>query len=109
MSLLTVRNVVAGYGKAIALDRVSLNVEQGDIVTLIGTNGAGKSTLMKVIMGFVPALAGEIEFDGQSLSGLRTYEIARRGIAYVPEGRGVLARAYRPGESSARRILAIVE
>lgn len=90
MSLLSVRNVAAAYGKAVALDRVSLNVEHGEIVTLIGANGAGKSTLMKVIMGLVPALTGEIEFDGQSLGGLRTHEIARLGIAYVPEGRGIL-------------------
>ncbi len=90
MSLLSVRNVAAAYGKAVVLDRVSLDVGNGEIVTLIGANGAGKSTLMKVIMGLVPALAGEIEFDGQSLSGLRTHEIARLGIAYVPEGRGIL-------------------
>jgi branched-chain amino acid transport system ATP-binding protein len=90
MSLLSVRNVTAAYGKAIALDGVSLDVERAEIVTLIGANGAGKSTLMKVIMGLVPVLGGEIEFDGQPLSGLRTYEIARLGIAYVPEGRGIL-------------------
>jgi branched-chain amino acid transport system ATP-binding protein len=90
MSLLSVRSVTAAYSKAIALDGVSLDVERAEIVTLIGANGAGKSTLMKVIMGLVPVLGGEIEFDGQPLSGLRTYEIARLGIAYVPEGRGIL-------------------
>ena len=90
MSLLSIRSVRAAYGKIVALDDVSLHVEKGELVTLIGANGAGKSTLMKVIMGVVPALAGEIEFDGVRLAGLRTHDIARLGIAYVPEGRGTL-------------------
>jgi branched-chain amino acid transport system ATP-binding protein len=90
MNLLTVHNLAAAYGKAVALDRISLSVDGGEIVALIGANGAGKSTLMKVIMGLVPLLSGEIEFDGRSLGGLRTHEIVRRGIAYVPEGRGIL-------------------
>jgi branched-chain amino acid transport system ATP-binding protein len=90
VTLLSVHNVVAAYGKAVAINRISLSVEDGEIVTLIGANGAGKSTLMKVIMGLVPVLAGEIEFDGRPLTGLQTYEIARLGIAYVPEGRGIL-------------------
>ncbi len=90
MSLLTVHNISAAYGKVAVLDGVSLHVEGGELVTLIGANGAGKSTLMKVIMGLVPATAGEVEFDGQQLRGLRTHDIARLGIAYVPEGRGTL-------------------
>lgn len=90
MSLLTVRNISAAYGKVAVLDGVSLHVEGGELVTLIGANGAGKSTLMKVIMGIVPATAGEVEFDGRQLRGLRTHDIARLGIAYVPEGRGTL-------------------
>jgi branched-chain amino acid transport system ATP-binding protein len=90
MSLLSIRNVSAAYGKIAVLEGVSLHVESGELVTLIGANGAGKSTLMKVIMGLVPASAGEVEFAGRPLSGLRTHDIARLGIAYVPEGRGTL-------------------
>lgn len=90
MSLLSVRNVRVAYGKVVALDDVSVAVESGELVTLVGANGAGKSTLMKAIMGLVHPTAGAIEFEGESLIGRETYEIARRGIAYVPEGRGTL-------------------
>jgi len=90
MSLLSVRNVKATYGKVVAIDGVSLTVESGELVTLVGANGAGKSTLMKAITGLVHPSAGQIEFDGQSLVGRETYDIVRLGIAYVPEGRGTL-------------------
>ena len=90
MSLLSVRNVGVAYGKVVALDGVSLTVESGELVTLVGANGAGKSTLMKAITGLVRPSAGEIEFEGRSLIGQETYDIARLGIAYVPEGRGTL-------------------
>jgi len=85
MSLLSVTNIKAAYGKVMAL-----SVETGELVTLIGANAAGKSTLMKVIMGLVPASAGEVQFEGRNLLGRRTHDIARLGIAYVPEGRGTL-------------------
>jgi branched-chain amino acid transport system ATP-binding protein len=90
MSLLSIRNVKVGYGKVVALDGVSLKVESGELVTLVGANGAGKSTLMKAIMGLVRPASGAIELDGRSLIGTETYDIARLGIAYVPEGRGTL-------------------
>ena len=90
MTLLSIRNVKASYGKVVALDGVSLTVESGELVTLVGANGAGKSTLMKAIMGLVRPADGEIEFEGRSLIGEETYDIARQGIAYVPEGRGTL-------------------
>jgi branched-chain amino acid transport system ATP-binding protein len=90
MSLLSVRNVRVAYGQVVALHGVSLNVESGELVSLVGANGAGKSTLMKVIMGLVPAVGGEVEFDGGSLLGQPTHDIVRRGIGYVPEGRGTL-------------------
>jgi len=72
------------------LHGVSLTVARGELVCLVGANGAGKSTLMKVIMGLVPAATGSVEFAGRALLGMRTHEIARLGIAYVPEGRGTL-------------------
>ena len=90
MSLLSVRNIRVAYGKVVALHGVSLSVESGELVSLVGANGAGKSTLMKVIMGLVPAAAGEVEFEGRSLLGRPTHEIVRLGIGYVPEGRGTL-------------------
>src|SRR4029078_2475592 len=90
MSLLSVRNVGVTYGKVVALEGVSLTVESGELVTLVGANGAGKSTLMKAITGLVRPSAGEIELEGRSLIGQETYDIARLGIAYVPEGRGNL-------------------
>jgi branched-chain amino acid transport system ATP-binding protein len=90
MSLLSVRDVSVAYGKVVALHGVSLRVESGEFVTLVGANGAGKSTLMKVIMGLVPAAAGEVQFEGRSLLGRPTHDIARLGIGYVPEGRGTL-------------------
>ena len=90
MSLLSVDNVRVTYGNVVALHGVSLNVDSGELVSLVGANGAGKSTLMKVIMGLVPAAAGEVQFEGQSLLGRPTHGIARLGIGYVPEGRGTL-------------------
>jgi branched-chain amino acid transport system ATP-binding protein len=90
MSLLRLDGVSVRYGKSQALTDVSLRVEAGEIVALIGANGAGKSTLMRTIMRLVPLHAGSIEYEGQRLDLFRTHSIARMGIAYVPEGRGVL-------------------
>jgi branched-chain amino acid transport system ATP-binding protein len=90
MSLLRLDGVSVRYGKSQALTDVSLRVEAGEVVTLIGTNGAGKSTLLRAIMRLVPLHAGTIEYDGCRLDSLRTHSIAQMGIAYVPEGRGVL-------------------
>jgi len=88
MSLLSVRDIKAAYGKVMALHGVTLSVDRGELVSLVGANGAGKTTLMKVIMGLAPAASGIIEFDGRPLLGMRTHDIAQLGIAYVPEGRG---------------------
>jgi branched-chain amino acid transport system ATP-binding protein len=90
MSLLSVRDVTASYGKVMALHGVTLSVGRGELVCMVGANGAGKTTLMKVIMGLVPAATGSVEFESRSLLGMRTHDIARLGIAYVPEGRGTL-------------------
>jgi branched-chain amino acid transport system ATP-binding protein len=90
MSLLSVRDVTASYGKVMALHGVTLNVGRGELVCVVGANGAGKTTLMKVIMGLVRATTGNVEFEGRSLLGMRTHDIVQLGIAYVPEGRGTL-------------------
>lgn len=90
MSLLSVRDIKVSYGKVMALHGVTLTVNQGELVALVGANGAGKTTLMKVIMGLVPSAGGTVEFDGRPVLGMRTHEIATLGISYVPEGRGTL-------------------
>jgi branched-chain amino acid transport system ATP-binding protein len=90
MRLLAVRDLRVTYGKVVALDRVTLAVEEGEVVTLVGANGAGKSTLLKALMGLVPVAGGEIELAGARTNGRRAHEMARLGVGYVPEGRGTL-------------------
>jgi branched-chain amino acid transport system ATP-binding protein len=91
-SLLCVRGVTAYYGNIIALKGVDVDVEPGEIVTLIGANGAGKSTLMMTIFGKPRARAGSIVFAGRDITQLPTHEIARLHIAQSPEGRRIFAR-----------------
>ncbi|TNE36221.1 MAG: ABC transporter ATP-binding protein [Alphaproteobacteria bacterium] len=90
--LLQIRNVETFYGKIQALKGVSLDVNEGEIVTLIGANGAGKSTLMMTICGDPRAARGEIIFDGQDITSLPTHEITRMKIAQSPEGRRIFGR-----------------
>ncbi len=89
MALLEFRNVCASYGPIAALNDVSIVVETGEIVTLVGANGAGKSTLLMTIFGAPPCSGGKIYFEGQDISTLQTHEVSRLGIAQVPEGRRV--------------------
>src|SRR5687768_10745312 len=88
---LRVEGLHAGYGAVTVLRDVSLEVQEGQLVALLGMNGKGKSTLLNCIMGFVRPTAGRIvlEWDGQTVDLTRSapYEITRRGVAYVPEGR----------------------
>ncbi len=88
--LLELKNVVASYGNIKALKGISLSVEEGKIVTLIGANGAGKSTTMKTIMGVMKPNEGDILFEGQSIRGKKPYQIGSAGVVLVPEGRQVL-------------------
>ncbi len=90
--LLTVRGVETYYGKIIALRGVDIDVNEGEIVTLIGANGAGKSTLMMTIFGEPRARSGAITFDGHDITNLPPHEIARLGIAQSPEGRRIFSR-----------------
>ncbi|PHQ71879.1 MAG: ABC transporter ATP-binding protein [Sneathiella sp.] len=90
--LLQIRNVETFYGKIQALRGVSLDVKEGEIVTLIGANGAGKSTLMMTICGEPRAAAGQIIFDGIDITQMPTHEIARLNIAQSPEGRRIFGR-----------------
>lgn len=88
--LLELKNVVASYGNIKALKGISLSVEEGKIVTLIGANGAGKSTTMKTIMGVMKPNEGDILFEGQSIRGKKPYQIVSAGVVLVPEGRQIL-------------------
>ena len=89
MPLLELRNVSSFYGNVQALKGVSLQVEQGEVVTLLGANGAGKSTTLRSISGLVPAASGEILFMGQAIHRLGPEAIVRMGISHVPEGRRI--------------------
>jgi len=89
MALLTIENLSVHYGAIQALHGLSIAVEPGEIVTLIGANGAGKSTTLRAVSGLVKPSAGTIRFDGRDLAGLAAHKILRLGLAQVPEGRGI--------------------
>ena len=90
--VLKATNVNSYYGAVQALHDVSFELGENEIVSIIGNNGAGKSTLMKSIMGLVSPKSGSITFEGKELTKLKSHEIVREGIVYVPEGREVFAR-----------------
>lgn len=92
MPLLEVKDVHAYYGNIHALKGVSLTVEKGEIVTLIGGNGAGKTTTLRTISGLMTPRAGGVVFDGEDVSQLPAHRWVSKGIAMVPEGRGVFAK-----------------
>ena len=89
--MLEVTNLVAGYGKVQVLHGISLKVEQGQLVTLIGSNGAGKTTTLRVLSGMVAPMSGSVTLAGAEIGGLPTHAITRRGLAHSPEGRRVFA------------------
>ena len=92
MSLLELDDVVVRYGAVEALKGISLTVEQGEVVTLLGSNGAGKTTTLRTISGLQSPSRGRITLDGEPLTGLPAHEVAGRGIGHVPEGRRVFPR-----------------
>ena len=92
MSLLSIKGIVAGYGSVEVLHQVSLDVNEGEIVTLIGGNGAGKSTTLMCTSGIVPLRGGEIHFDGKRIDGTRADLLVGRGLVQVPEGRRIFPR-----------------
>src|SRR5437660_3637648 len=87
--LLEVDSVTSGYGKVEILHDLSIGVPEGTVVALLGPNGAGKTTTLKVISGTLPVWNGAVRLDGERLDGRSVYDIARRGITLVPEGRGI--------------------
>jgi branched-chain amino acid transport system ATP-binding protein len=84
---LSLHNLTVYYEKVAALKNISLAIESGTVVTLIGANGAGKSTTLRAISGLIPVTSGEILFEGRNINGLPPQKIVRAGIAHVPEGR----------------------
>jgi len=117
-SLLRVQDLHAWYGESHILHGMDFDVEEGEVVTLLGRNGAGKTTTLRAIMGIVPQRRGSVAFDGTELVGLPSNRIARLGIAYCPEERGIFASldveenlllppAVRPGGMSVEEIYSI--
>jgi branched-chain amino acid transport system ATP-binding protein len=92
MALLELREVHTYYGNIHALKGISLHIEDGEIVTLIGSNGAGKSTTLKTISGLLRPREGEVWFDGQRLDGTPAHDIVAKGISQAPEGRRIFPR-----------------
>jgi len=91
-AMLKIKGLQVSYGGIHAVKGVDLEVGQGELVTLIGANGAGKTTTMKAITGLKAYSSGEIEYMGQSIKGVPSHELLKRGLAMVPEGRGIFAR-----------------
>ena len=92
MTMLTISGLRSGYGKFEVLHNVSLAIEPGQIVALIGANGAGKTTLLKTISGLIRPTTGTIEFDGQAITRRPPHKIVGLGLSQVPEGRAILKR-----------------
>lgn len=90
--MLHMQNICTFYGKIQALNDISIEVKQGEIVTLIGANGAGKTTLMMTLCGDPQARSGKVIYQGQDITQMRTADIMRMGLAIVPEGRRIFSR-----------------
>jgi branched-chain amino acid transport system ATP-binding protein len=89
--MLEIKNLQVSYGAINALHGISLSVNAGSIVTLIGANGAGKTTTLKTISGLLKPKSGEIFYDGKNIVGLPPHQIVARGVSHVPEGRMIFA------------------
>ena len=89
--MLTLENVSVNYGAIEALTGISMHVEKGEVVTLIGANGAGKTTTLKTITGLLEPRLGRVVYEGEDISGKPTHKLVARGISMSPEGRGVFA------------------
>lgn len=89
--ILTARELVTGYGLGAVIHGVSIDVEAGEVVCLLGRNGAGKSTTLRSIMGLTPPRSGRIEFMGEDITRRQPFEVARLGIGYIPDDRRIFA------------------
>src|ERR1044071_8425918 len=94
-ALLSIQDLHVAYGSILALQGISLEVREGEIVTLIGANGAGKSTLLRAISGMVPIRSGTITFGATDLGRVPAHRIVELGVAHVAEGRGIFANLTR--------------
>jgi branched-chain amino acid transport system ATP-binding protein len=92
MAMLEVNDIHTYYGNIHALKGISLNVEEGEIVTLIGANGAGKTTTLRTISGLITPRQGTVHLEGEDLAKYKAHEIVFKGVAMVPEGRGIFAK-----------------
>jgi branched-chain amino acid transport system ATP-binding protein len=92
MSLLELEDINSYYGHIHALQGISLRVEEGEIVTLIGANGAGKSTTLRTISGLIKPRSGSVRLEGRDISGMSPHKIVEFGVGHVPEGRGIFPR-----------------
>jgi branched-chain amino acid transport system ATP-binding protein len=92
MSILNINNVHTYYGNIHALKGLTITVEQGEIVTLIGGNGAGKTTTLRTICGLLQPREGSVHFNGENMSKYKAHEVVYKGISMVPEGRGIFTR-----------------
>ncbi len=92
MAMLEIDDIHAYYGNIHALKGISLTVEEGEIVTLIGANGAGKTTTLRAISGLLPPTQGNVTLEGEDLSKYKAHEIVYKQVAMVPEGRGIFSR-----------------
>jgi branched-chain amino acid transport system ATP-binding protein len=90
--MLEIQNVSAAYGMVQILRDVSFKVEEKEVVSIIGPNGAGKTTLVKTVMGFLHPKTGSVTFKGENISQLPTYEIVKKGLTMIPEGREIFPR-----------------
>lgn len=90
--MLNVTNLNTSYGKIHAIRGINFNVQEGEIVSLIGANGAGKSTTLKTISGMLAPFAGSIEFEGEEIAGEPPHKVTAKGIIHVPEGRRIFSR-----------------
>ena len=88
-ALLTVQGLKASYGRVPVLNGINLEVAESEILGVLGHNGMGKTTLLKALMGIIPATAGQMIFDGEDLTNMKSSGRARLGIGYVPQGRGI--------------------
>jgi branched-chain amino acid transport system ATP-binding protein len=92
MKMLAVENISSGYGRVLAIHEVTIRVDKGEVVVLIGANGAGKSTLLKTISGALKPSKGSIIFKGEKIDGRKPHAIVKMGMVQIPEGRGMLSR-----------------
>ena len=90
--ILEVTRVSSGYGKSIVCNDISLEMKEGERVCLLGRNGVGKTTLLKTIIGIIPSSSGGCIIKGKNVTGMPPYKIARTGVSYVPQGRGIFGK-----------------